>query len=185
MKRKALCCSTSLLVIALGSGCQMAGLIRENTEELKTTNQAIARNTTAVAATTQTMQDLESTLQQESSLKKPMQDLAALGPTFNQVAGLEGPMKELAGLRDPMVQLSTLKVSLDEVAWLDKPMSDVARLEEPLKAVGQLSHPVSVLTRLTPVQFAASVVLAILAFFGLLFLTICAAVRLALRHRPA
>ena len=94
-------------------------------------------------------------------------------------------MKELAGLRDPMVQLSALKVSLDQVAKLEKPMSDVARLEEPLKAVGQLSRPVSVLTRLTPVQLAASVILAILAFFVLLFLTIWAAVRLALRHRSA
>ncbi len=152
MKRKALCCSMSLLVIALGSGCRMAGLIRENTEEIKATNQAVSRNTTAVVATTQTMQDLESALQPVSSLKEPMQDLAALGPTFNKVADLDGPMKELAGLRDPMVQLS---------------------------------RPVSVLTRLTPVQLAASVILTMLAFFVLLFLTIWAAVRLALRHRPA
>ena len=121
MKRKVLCCGVSLLVIALGSGCQMAELLRENTEGIKTTSQAIATNTTAMAATTQTMQSLESTLQQESSLKKPMQDLAALGPTFNRVADLDRPMKEVAGLRDPMVQLSALKVSLDQVAKLDKP----------------------------------------------------------------
>ncbi len=83
----------SLLVIALGSGCQMAGAIRGNTEGIQTTNQAIARNTTAVEATTQTMQGLESTLQQVGSLKEPMQDLAALGPTFNKVADLEGPLR--------------------------------------------------------------------------------------------
>jgi len=152
MKCKALCCGTSLLVIALGSGCQMIDLIKENNERLDTTNETITENTTAVTTTTQTMQDLKSSLQQVSSLKEPMKDLAALGPTFNKVADLDGPMKELAGLRDPMVQLS---------------------------------YPVSVLTRLTPVQLAASVILAIVAFFALLFLTIWAAVRLALRHRPA
>ena len=93
MIRSALCGSASLWVIALGSGCQMAELLRANTEGIKTTNQAIARNTTAMAAITQTMQDLGSTLQQESSLKKPMEDLAALGPTFSQVAGLGGPCR--------------------------------------------------------------------------------------------
>ena len=146
MKRKALCGSMSLLVVALGSGCRMAELLRENTEGIKATNQAISGNTTAMAATTQTMQDLESTLKQESLLKRPMQDLAALGPTFNKVADLGGPMKEVAGLRDPMVQLSALQGSLDQVARLEKPMSDVARLQEPLQTVGQLSRPVSALS---------------------------------------
>jgi len=183
MKQEVSCCSASLLVVIWGSGCQMAGLMRENTEQLKTTNQAIPRNTAAVGAVTQTMQDLESTLQQVGSLKEPMQDLAALGPTFAQVTGLAGPMEELAGLRDPMVQVSALKGSLDQVAKLEKPLSDMARLEEPLKAVGQLTQPMSILARLTPVQRAASVVLTLLAFFGLLFVTMWGAVRLALRPR--
>jgi len=205
MEWRALHCSLSLLVIALGSGCEMTGLIRENTQELKTTNEGIAKNTAAVTATTQTMQGLESGLQQVGSLKGPMQDLATLGPTFNKVADLGSPMKELAGLREPMVQLAALgptfnqvagldgpmkelaalKVSLDQVAKLEKPMSDVARLEGPLTEMGQLSRPVAVLGRLTPLQLAASGVVAVLVFFALLFLTIWGAVRLSLRHHPA
>lgn len=94
-------------------------------------------------------------------------------------------MRDVAGLRDPMVQLSTLKVSLDQVAKLGQPMSDVARLAEPLQAVGQLSRPMSALAGLTPVQLAGSVILTILGFFVLLFLTIWGALRLALRPRPA
>jgi hypothetical protein len=84
-----------------------------------------------------------------------------------------------------MVQLATLKGSLDQVARLEEPMSDVARLQEPLQAVGQLSRPVSAVTRLTPGQLAISGILALLAFFVLLFLTVWGAVRLALRHRSA
>lgn len=181
MIREALCCGTSLLVIACGSGCQMAGLLRENAEAIETTNQAIAANTTTMAAITQAMKDLESTLREQSSMKEAMQGLAALGPTFNRVADLDGPMKDLAGLREPMVQLSALKGSLDQAAELEKPLSDVARLEEPLEAVGQLGRPASALTRFNPTQLAASMLLALLAFFALLFLTIWGAIRLALR----
>ncbi len=78
MKRQAFCYSMSLLLIAWGSGCQMAGLLRENTAGIKATTEAIGTNTKAVTATTQTMQELESGLQQVGSLKGPMQDLAAL-----------------------------------------------------------------------------------------------------------
>ena len=60
MKQRALCYSTLLLVIALGLGCEMAEVIQENTEGIKTTNRVIAENTTAVTATTQTMETLES-----------------------------------------------------------------------------------------------------------------------------
>lgn len=159
--------------------------LRENTEGIKTTNQSVARNTTAMAAITQTMQDLGSTLQQESSPKKPMQDLAALGPTFSRVAALGGPMQDVADLRDPMIQLAALKPPLKQVAGLEKPLSDTARLEEPLTAAGQLSQPLSALTRLTPVQLAEVVIFTTLGFFTLLFLTVWGAVRLVARPRAA
>jgi preprotein translocase subunit SecF len=164
MKRKALCCGVSLLVITLGSGCRLAELMRENTEGIKVTNEAIAKNSAAMAGTTQAIQDLRSPLQQVGSLNEPMRNLAALGPTFNRVAELDGPMTEVADLRDPMVRVAELKASLDQVAKLDKPMS--------------------ALSRVTGAQLAAAAILAIVAFFALLFLTVWAAVRLALRHRP-
>jgi len=86
MRQKVLCYSISLLVIVLGSGCQMDKVIQENTEGIKTTSRAIEKNTAAIAATTQTMESLESTLQQVNSLREPMQDLATLGTTFDEVA---------------------------------------------------------------------------------------------------
>ena len=138
MKQKALFYSAALLVVALGFGCQMTEVVKENTEGIKTIGRAIERNTAAVVATRQTMESLESTLEQVNSLKEPMQNLAELGRTFEEVAALEGPMEELARLGDPMVQVAELEKPLLQVASLETDLEAVARLDRPLRAVAEL-----------------------------------------------
>ncbi len=170
MERRTLGCGVLVLVLAWAAGCGMTEAVRENTENIKITNQAIANNNAVMNTTTQGLQSLQASLADVSSLKKPMEDLAAQGPMFQKVAEL----------REPMAQVAELRASLDQVAKLDKSMTDLARLEQPLQELGRLNQTVSVMARVDPTPLLGLIVPATTGFFLLLFLTIWLAVRLAL-----
>jgi hypothetical protein len=93
-----------------------------------------------------------------------------------------GGRHNAGSLKEPMQDLAALGPTFNKVADLGSPMKELAGLRDPMV---QLSQPVSAIARLTPAQLAASVILATVVFFVLLFLTIWSAIRLALRHHVA
>jgi hypothetical protein len=120
------------------TGCDLAGLLKQNTRTVEASTEGIAANSRVVERSTAVTQQL---LPAMEGLVAPMNQVAGLRPTLASVAALDGPMSRVAALDRPMSRVAALDVPMSRVAALDGPMTRVALMRSSLDGVSALSAP--------------------------------------------
>jgi chromosome segregation ATPase len=123
--------------------------IQENTRTVEDSSRVIRENTTAVTRSSDTMSNLQTSLEGVAELRPSLQGVADLDPRLRDVAALETELKQFAELEPTLARVAALRLSMRQLVesqenterTLAEVSQQMAGLKGSLKEASHLKAP--------------------------------------------